>query len=180
MRLHPLAVVLVLCAGGAGCSPRAQVPIEEPEMPELVPPPAPPRIVATYAEPETPPPVEAPPMAEPSVPIRPQQPRPAAPPPAPGPVTNEGPPAPPPPALTLTPAPGAEGKTEASIRALLARVSRDLSRVNATTLTADGRTQFDAARRFVQQSEDALKARNLVYAGKLADKASAMAAVLVR
>ena len=65
-------------------------------------------------------------------------------------------------------------------RALLARVSRDLSRVNAATLNSDGRTEFDAARRFVQQSEDALKARNLVYAGKLADKASAMAAVLVR
>jgi hypothetical protein len=95
-------------------------------------------------------------------------------------VNNEGPPAPKPPALTLTPVPGTEAKTEASIRALLLRVSRDLARVNANGLSADGRTQFDAARRFVQQSEDALKARNLVYAGKLADKASAMAAVLVR
>ena len=71
MRLHPLAVVLVLCAGGAGCSARAQVPVTEPEMPVLAPPPAPPRIVATYAEPEAPPPVEAPPLAEPSVPVRP-------------------------------------------------------------------------------------------------------------
>ena len=41
-------------------------------------------------------------------------------------------------------------------------------------------TQYEAARRFVQQSEDALKVRNLLYAGKLADKAAAMAAVLVR
>ena len=40
MRLHPLAVVLVLCAGGAGCSARAQVPVTEPEMPVLAPPPA--------------------------------------------------------------------------------------------------------------------------------------------
>jgi hypothetical protein len=179
MRLQPLAVVLVLCAGGAGCSARAQVPVTEPDMPVLSPPPAPPRIVAAYAEPEAPPPVDAPPMAEPSVPVRPQ-PKPVVPPPAPGPVTTEGPPAPRPPALTLTPTPGTEAKTEASIRALLARVSRDLSRVNAPTLSSDGRTQFDAARRFVQQSEEALKARNLVYAGKLADKASAMAAVLVR
>ncbi len=179
MRLHPLAVVLVLCACGAGCSARAQVPVVEPELPVLAPPPAPPRVVATYAEPEAPPLVEAPPLAEPSVPVRPQ-PKPVAPPPAPGPVTTEGPPAPRPPALTLTPVPGTEAKTEASIRALLARVSRDLARVNAATLNSDGRTEFDAARRFVQQSEDALKARNLVYAGKLADKASAMAAVLVR
>ena len=179
MRLHPLAVVLVLCAGGAGCSARAQVPVTEPEMPVLAPPPAPPRIVATYAEPEAPLIVEVPPLAEPSVPVRPP-PKPAAPPPAPGPVITEGPPAPRPPALTLTPVPGTEAKTEASIRALLARVSRDLARVSATALTSDGRTQFEAARRFVQQSEDALKARNLVYAGKLADKASAMAGVLVR
>ena len=82
--------------------------------------------------------------------------------------------------MTLTPAPGTEAKTEASIRTLLGQVTRDLGRVNQSGLDADGRTQFEAARRFVQQSEDALKARNLVYAGKLADKASAMAAVLAR
>jgi outer membrane biosynthesis protein TonB len=181
MRLHPLAVVLALCAGGMGCAARAQAPVPEPELPVLAPPPAPPRIVATYAEPEAPVPVEAPPLAEPSVPVRPQ-PKPVPPPPAPEPVANneEPPPAPRPPALTLSPVPGTEAKTEASIRAMLSRVSRDLSRVNAPSLTADGRTQFDAARRFVEQSEEALKARNLVYAGKLADKASAMAAVLVR
>jgi hypothetical protein len=59
-------------------------------------------------------------------------------------------------------------------------VTRDLSRVSQASLNADGRTQYEAARRFVQQSEEALKARNLVYAGKLADKAAAMAAVVVR
>jgi hypothetical protein len=80
----------------------------------------------------------------------------------------------------MTPVPGAEAKTEASIRALLGQVTRDLGRVNASGLSSDGRTQFEAARRFVQQSEDALKVRNLLYAGKLADKAAAMAAVLVR
>ena len=76
--------------------------------------------------------------------------------------------------------PGAEAKTEASIRTLLGRVAQDLGRVNQAGLSADGRTQFEAARRFVQQAEDALKARNLVYAGKLADKAATMAAVLAR
>ena len=59
-------------------------------------------------------------------------------------------------------------------------MTRDLTRVNAATLSADGKTQYEAARRFVQQSEDALKVHNLLYAGKLADKAAAMAAVLVR
>jgi hypothetical protein len=63
---------------------------------------------------------------------------------------------------------------------LLARASRDLQRVNYAALGADGRTQFDTARRFMQQAEDALKNGNLAYAGKLADKAATMGAVLVR
>jgi hypothetical protein len=180
MRLHPLAVVLVALSLGAGCAARAQAPLPEPALPELLPPPAPPRIVAIYVEPENPTPVEVPASAEPSTPTRPQ-PRPAAPPPTPPVVqAEEAPPPPPPPALTLTPAPGVDAKTEASIRTLLSQVARDLARVNAPGLSPDGRTQLDAARRFVQQSEDALKARNLVYAGKLADKAAAMAAVLAR
>ena len=148
----------------------------------LEPPPAPPRIVAIYVEPEEPAPVEAPVAAEPTAPPA-RSPSQRAPAPPPGPARHRRPPAPPPstpPALTLTPVPGTEAKTEASIRALLGQVTRDLTRVNAATLSADGRTQFDAARRFVQQSEDALKVRNLLYAGKLADKAAAMAAVLVR
>jgi hypothetical protein len=182
MRLHPLAVVLALLAAGAGCAARAQAPVPEPELPVLEPPPAPPRIVVIYVEPEDVTPVEAPASPEPPAPSRPQQARPAAPAPAvPSPIVTEGPPTPPPPpALTLTPAPGREAKTEASIRALLAQVARDLGRVSPAGLSADGRTQFDAARGFVQQAEDALKARNLVYASKLADKAAAMAAVLVR
>jgi hypothetical protein len=145
----------------------------------MVPPPAPPRIVAIYTEPAEPLLVETPPPAEPASPARPQ-PKPPVPAPSPEPPTHEEPRSAPPPALTLTPAPGVEAKTEASIRVLLARASSDLERVNVPALSADGRTQFDAARRFVQQAEEALKARNLVYAGKLADKAAVMAAVLVR
>ena len=72
------------------------------------------------------------------------------------------------------------GHRPRTLATLLGQVTRDLGKVNASGLNSDGRTQYDAARRFVQQSEDALKARNLLYAGKLADKAAAMAAVLVR
>ena len=183
MRLHPLAVVLALTVGGAACTARAQVPVPEPEMPVLDPPPAPPRIVATYLEPEEQlVPVEPPAAPEPPTPSRPQQSRPATPPSAaPNPVVTEAPPPPaPPPALTLTPTAGTEAKTEASIRALLGQVTRDLTKVSPGGLSTDGHTQYDAARRFVEQAEDALKVRNLVYASKLADKAAAMAAVLVR
>lgn len=180
MRLHPLAVVLLLLAAGApGCAARAAAPVPEPELPDMTPPPAPPRVVAIYVEPVELPPVEAPPAAEPVSPARPAV-KPVAPPPPPEVEVPQGPPPLPPPALTLTPSPGSEAKTEASIRTLLGRASRDLDRINRGGLSPDGRTQFDAARRFVQQAEEALKARNLVYASKLADKAAVMAAVLVR
>ena len=67
-----------------------------------------------------------------------------------------------------------------AIRDLLTRATRDLSRVNSASLNSDGRAQYETARRFIQQAEDALRARNIVFAGKLADKAATMAAVLVR
>ena len=63
---------------------------------------------------------------------------------------------------------------------MLSRASRDLSRVNYTSLNPDGKAQYDTARRFMQQAEEAMRARNLVFAGKLADKAATMASVLVR
>ena len=62
----------------------------------------------------------------------------------------------------------------------MGRAARDLSRVNASALNNDGRSQFETARRFLQQAEEALKARNIVFAGSLADKAATMAAILVR
>jgi hypothetical protein len=89
-------------------------------------------------------------------------------------------PATPPPSLTLKPAPGSQSATEASIRGLLGRAAQDLGRVNYNALTADGKAQFDTARRFIQQSEEGLRNGNLVFAGKLADKAATMASVLVR
>ena len=62
----------------------------------------------------------------------------------------------------------------------MGRAVRDLQRVNYAALDADGRAQFDTARRFMQQAEEALKGGNLAFAGKLADKAATMASVLVR
>ena len=45
-------------------------------------------------------------------------------------------------------------------------------------LTSDGRTQYDTARRFIAQADDALTKKNLVLARSLADKALAVAAQL--
>ena len=174
-------VLLVgLTASLAACAAKAQVRTEV-ELPLLDPPPAPPRVVSYPLEAEAmpvAPAVEAVAPARPPVRTqRPERPEPA--PVSPEPV-QETARAAAPPSLTLTPSPGTETQTAAAIRDLVARAARDLARVNQAALNADGRTQFDTARRFLQQAQEALNARNLVFAGKLADKAATMAAVLVR
>ena len=60
---------------------------------------------------------------------------------------------------------------ERAIRTVLARATTDLNRVDYRALNADARTQYDTAKRFIQQAEDALTRRNLVFARSLADKA---------
>jgi hypothetical protein len=175
------AVIALLTASLGACAAKAQVRTEV-DLPLLDPPPPPPRVVAAY-EPEPAAVVEAPP-AEPTSPARPavrqprQEPRPetATVTPGSGDVTRPSPP----PSLTLTLTPGSEAQTVAAIRDLLVRATRDLSRVNASALSGDGRAQFETARRFIQQAEEALKSKNIVFAGKLADKAATMAAVLGR
>jgi hypothetical protein len=178
-------VLLVgLTASLGACAAKAQARTETVEMPVLDPPPPPPRVVASYpVEAETAPPVAAvvETTAPPRPPVRtqrPERPEPSAQ-SAPEPV-QEPSRAGSTPSLTLTPSPGTETQTAAAISNLIARAARDLSRVNPASLNADGRSQFDTARRFLQQAEEALKARNIVFAGKLADKAATMAAVLVR
>ena len=182
-RLTLPALLLVVAA--TGCTKvHART---EPAIPELTPPPPPPRLVQRY--PEEPELAAEPPVTEatattipPRSPQRPPTPKPTEPsaPPKPEPAKTEPErPAGQPPSLTLKPSPGNE-TTAASIRGLIGRASRDLGRVNYTALDQDGKTQYDTAKRFVQQAEQELRAGNLVFAGKLADKAATMAAVLVR
>jgi hypothetical protein len=71
-----------------------------------------------------------------------------------------------------------ESEAEARIRALLRQATGDLGRINVPSLGADARLQYETARRFAHQAEDALRAKNLVFAANLADKASALAARL--
>ena len=175
-----LMTLALLTATLGACAAKAQVRTEV-ELPLLDPPPPPPRVVTIYQdEPELvpiTPAVEAVPARPPARPARAEaRPEPPA---APEPAVDVAKPAAPP-SLTLTLAPGTEAQTAVAIRELIARAARDLSRVNAGSLNADGRAQVEAARRFLQQAEEALKARNVVFAGKLADKAATMAAVLVR
>jgi len=177
--MRALGVVLLSASLGA-CAAKAEVRTEV-ALPLLDPPPPPPRVVAVYSEPE---PLPVAPVVDAPAPVKPPA-RPARADARPEPVANAPDPAGavrPSPAmsLTLTPSPGAETQTAAAIRELMARASRDLARVNSASLSGDGRAQLETARRFLQQADEALKARNIVFAGKLADKAATMAAILVR
>jgi hypothetical protein len=83
----------------------------------------------------------------------------------------------PPPALQTTANPT---EAEQRTRAALENAKRDLGRIDVRRLSTDARAQYDIARRFVQQAEDALRARNPVFAEPLADKAAQIAALLQR
>lgn len=162
----------------------------EPVLPELMPPPPPPRVVETYADGAPAAPVEssatesssstpaarntAKPAVTPPTTTKPEVAKPEPP------RAEPEKPAAQPPALTLKPAPGSQSTTESSIRSLMSSASRNLSRVDYGSLNQDGKAQYDMAKRFMQQAEDALRNGNLVFAGKLADKAATMASVLVR
>ena len=171
--------VVALAIVASACAAKAPVRVE-PELPSLDPPLPPPRVIALYPEEEEPGPAPVPAAPEkPATPPRPAT-RPTKVEPRPEPARSElAKPAVAPP-LTLTPSPGTDVKTEAAIRNLLSRAARDLSRVNASALGTDGRAQYDTAQRFLQQAEEALKVRNLVFAGKLADKAATLAAGFIK
>src|SRR5262245_30886730 len=152
------------------------------DMPE-----PPPRVVEVH-EPEAPPPI--------SLPEEPVRNTPAPPRPTPPAVENPRPPQPPPPGTPadttkpeeLTPRPPAttlqitptksEEELERKIRTQLAQAMADLNRINYQNLSSDGRTQYDMAKRFVSQAEEALKANNMVFATTMADKAATLAAQL--
>jgi hypothetical protein len=183
--VHVLKLILIVMLGigsGIGCA-KARANTEPVLLPDLLPPPPPPRIVETY--PLDPLPTIAPSPVESALAI------PPAPPPAPPPAKPEPPkvdppvvvperPAPGAPSLTLKPGPSGQAQTEASIRAHLERALQDLQRVKYAALNADGRAQYESARTFIQQAEEALKGANLMFASKLADKAATMASILVR
>lgn len=73
---------------------------------------------------------------------------------------------------------GREDEVERRIRAVLATAAADLGRVDARRLDPDMQVQYDTAKGFVRQAEDALKARNLVFAETNANKAAVLAAQL--
>jgi type IV secretory pathway VirB10-like protein len=169
--------VLALSASGCAKARAASVPdgppLSVPQPPERVLAPVEPPPPVAVAAPEPAPP---PPPAAVRTPPRPAPPREAEqrPQPAPPVVPAQGD------SRDLRPAAAANSAAaERAVREVLMRATRDLGRIAYTRLSADGRAQYDQAKRFTQQAEQALKDRNLVFATTLADKAATLAAELL-
>jgi hypothetical protein len=64
------------------------------------------------------------------------------------------------------------------VRDTLDRASKTLGRVDYRTLAKDGQEQYNTAKRFMEQAEEALRARNQIAAKYLADKADTIAKAL--
>ena len=174
-----MLVLLIAAASGAACT-RTQA-RTAPEMPALVVPLPPPRLVEPITNladaseevpaPENEPP--APPAATPAVrPPAPDPPRAAVTPPT---ETPPAPPASPPPVLQTIPA-VRESAVERAIRADLDTAAGDLKRVDYRLLTPNARANFDQAQRFISQADAALREKNYVFAETVASKAATLAA----
>ena len=181
--LAAVAVCVALTAGGCR-RPQART---VPEMPALDVPPPPPRDVATCRRRDAPADslIEVPARTAPEPPPvpPPSPPRDAvrAEPPKPEPVPEQ--PKPPEevrsPATTLQTTPAdREVELERRVRASLKTAGDVLNRVDYRKLNADVRLQYDTAKSFIRQAEDALKSKNLVFAQTMADKAVALAGQL--
>jgi len=187
--------ILALMIAGASCTrARAKTTPDGPPLEVPAPPPRdvepngsePPQPVslpsepARNAPPRTRPPATPPSREQPRVDPRPAEtarPEPPPVPPAEPPKPPEEPPKPPGPTLQTTP-PNAEVDVERVIRTTIARANSDLNRIDYRALNADARMQYDQAKSLINQADRALRAKNLVFARSLADKAAALAAQL--
>jgi hypothetical protein len=94
-----------------------------------------------------------------------------------GAATTPGPAPPPtpPPVLQTTANPT---EAEQRTRMALENARRYLARIDQRRLNNEALSQYKIAKRFVEQAEEALRARNPVFAEQLADKAATLAALL--
>ncbi len=171
-----LASVIAALAAGGCATARAKV---QPVSVALEAPVPPPRVIVPPEPemPEPPAPAPEPEAVAPKVLRRP----PAAPPPKTEPKLESPRTAQPaPPAATLQQAlPGSPADIIRQVREQLGQAQGDLSRVDYLGLSADAKSQYDTAKRFIVQAEQALREKNLVFAAKVAEKAAGLAASLV-
>jgi hypothetical protein len=167
------AMIAALAAGGCATA-RAKAP----SGPVSLEAPAPPPRVIVPPEPEIPaPPVPAP---EPGS-VAPKTPRRS---PVAGPAKTEPKVDSPraaqqaPPATLQQELPASPSDIARKVREQLGQAQNDLGRVDYLALSADGKSQYDTAKRFIVQAEQALREKNLVFAAKVAEKAAGLAANL--
>jgi hypothetical protein len=178
-----IVVGLCLLAGMSGSAcvrAQAKAPVA---TPGLATPEPPERVIIAAPVPEAAEPMPSPPVApapRPQTPVpssRPERPpaAPTTPAVTPAPAVS---PDPPPVQLlqtTLNPT-----EVEKETHAQLLAAQRDLDRAMSRQLSADARKQYDAAKGFIRQAEDAMKAKNLALARTYADKAASLASQLAR
>ena len=188
-----VVLVFSVAVASAGCAKlRAAV---QPEIPLLDAPAPPPRVITPVqaeatAPPETAadeqvPPEREPPRPEPvrtepakPTPVRTEPAKPTS--PARSELEREtAKPEEPRPSRSLQ-TPDSGSVSERAIREQLAHASAELQRVDYRSLSPNLKEQYDVAKRFMQQSEEALKAGNLVYASTLAGKAAEIGELLPR
>jgi hypothetical protein len=181
-RLASVAVVVLALAAAACVSAQAK---GEPGGPTLAPPAPPPHTVIPVEIVEEPAAPPAPPLPAPPVQSSPRQrvPKPGN--PAEKPVDKPDPAAVPTLPAAAVPAPPLQttanvNEVEKTIRARMAQARRDLELTDSRALTPERRAQYDTAKRFLLQADDALKVKNLVFAEQLADKAATLAAALAQ
>jgi hypothetical protein len=159
-----------------------------PDGPPLAVPAAPSRILAPVEAPlaENAPPPEpeaAPPRANtPARPTTPRRPTPTATTPAEEPKPDTPSAATPPPTteppVVARPSPP-DAAAERRVRDALRKASVDLNRVDYQKLSANGRAQYEQAKRFSEQAEQELNNRNYTLAATVADKAAVIATELL-
>ena len=177
-----LLLALVIAGGAACVTTRAATPADRPAL-DVPNPPA--RVVAQVPPPEAPLPAvepldELPAGTKPSSPTRPNKPAPKDPPkpevkPDPPPTTEAPPPAQPPTPQLRMPESGDAGAISRQIRDSVERTRRSLGQINRANLNGRRQSAYDDAQLFLKQAEDALNAKNLVFARELADKAERLA-----
>lgn len=183
IRTAQVIALIVVASAAAGCA-RTQA-RTMPEMPALLVPAPPPRLVEPITDlasndaepvPEEIPKAAAPPAApapRPAAPIADAS-RAAAPP-----VETPPPVAPaPPPVLQTIPA-VRESEVQRAIQADLDEAKAHLRSVTYASLAMNARANFDQAQRFISQAELALREKNFVFAETVANKAAILAKQLV-
>ncbi len=169
-----LIVLLMLAsvACGAKKPPRVQPPPTPPAPPLLVAVPItglafewPPAVESVHVSLLLAEPAEVRPLRVVTARERPTDPPPVAPPSA----------TPPEPLRLTTPGMPDDAAATRQVREQLDRARRSLGRLRYSRLTDAARAQYETVLQLIQQAEDALKARNFVFAVKVADKAETLA-----